>query len=108
MAAKDRTEAQKEGKDFARLLGSLVVKQTTPDFEAVTDFASYMAQSVIGYTDADRANGWAKGFMAKWLEAPKAVGPHTATGLEQINTMRAWLGMEPLDSSASLLTDGKE
>ena len=105
MAANNKTEAGKEGKEFARLLGALVEKKKAPDFEAVADFASYCATNIVGYTDAERSNAYAKAFIGEWISQPKET-PDTLN-LDTVNTLRAALGMEPLQASPSLLTNGE-
>jgi hypothetical protein len=94
MAATNKRDAQVEGKEFARLLGALVVKQSNPGFEAVSDFATYYAQSVIGYSDAERANGWTKGFIAQWIDA-QASDPD-ALNVNTVELLRKALGLPPL------------
>lgn len=105
MAANNKTEAGKEGKEFARLLGALVEKKKAPDFEAVADFASYCATNIVGYTDAERSNAYAKAFIGEWISQPKEA-PDTLN-LDTVNTLRAALGMEPLQPSPQLLTNGE-
>lgn len=105
MAANNKTEAGKEGKEFARLLGALVEKKKQPDFEAVADFASYCATNIVGYTDAERSNAYAKAFIGEWIAQPKE--PVDTLNLDTVNRLRQALGMEPLSASQPLLPDGQ-
>jgi len=107
MKANSSIQAQKEGKLFALQFRALLTG--TKDFEVVSDFAQYLAVNVLGYTSAELANPWTKGFISGWMEEPKTQPDMASAGdLAMINQLRSWLGMPPLEASSPGLLANQE
>ena len=106
MKAQNMKQAQQEGHDFALLFKAMIVE--TRHFETVSDFAQYFSVNVLGYTSAELANPWTKGFISAWLEQPKPEPTPLANGMEMVNQLRQMLGMEPLPATIVGLPDGNE